>query len=188
MPAQNTADTVVPQSAELLRCFPCPAWIENSSGKILARNAHFTGSAAVLPAMECGVSTPPGTNTSKSASTPFQTSVYPLPFAGNAKNLRLVALFPATQETNSQHGVISALLAKILHPGQAAAGFLLTPREREIHRELSRGYSYKTIASNLGVSHETVRWHVARIRQKLGPKHIPILRQKNSASPQPKPT
>ena len=166
MPVKKRA-TTPPQFAQLLLCFPCPAWIENSTGKILARNAHScsTPNQRLVKSVACA-----------------------LPPAGNTRGLRLIALFPARQETACQRRIISALLARTLHPEQAATDHRLTPREREIYCELSQGCSYKTIAENLGISHATIRWHIARIRRKLGTQRIPILRQKNPAPPQPKPT
>jgi len=43
----------------------------------------------------------------------------------------------------------------------------LTPREQEIVRLLAKGYLYKEIAEQLGLSVETVRTHLHRIYEKL---------------------
>ena len=53
------------------------------------------------------------------------------------------------------------------HPprGDAAAG--LSPREKEILALLGKGYLYKEIASQLGISVETVRTHIHNTYQKL---------------------
>lgn len=44
----------------------------------------------------------------------------------------------------------------------------LTPRERDVLGELARGVPNKTIASELGISEHTVKFHVASIFAKLG--------------------
>ncbi len=44
----------------------------------------------------------------------------------------------------------------------------LTPRERDVLGELARGVPNKTIASDLGISEHTVKFHVASIFAKLG--------------------
>lgn len=43
----------------------------------------------------------------------------------------------------------------------------LTPREQEILASLAKGHSYKEIASDLGISGDTVRKHMGRIYEKL---------------------
>ncbi|HWA29367.1 MAG TPA: response regulator transcription factor [Lacunisphaera sp.] len=50
---------------------------------------------------------------------------------------------------------------------QAAEGDVLTAREREILRQLARGYAYKEIAHNLGIGIGTINTHVRRIYHKL---------------------
>jgi DNA-binding NarL/FixJ family response regulator len=52
-------------------------------------------------------------------------------------------------------------------PPQAAGGEVLSSREREILRQLARGYAYKEIAHNLGISLGTINTHVRRIYHKL---------------------
>lgn len=49
-----------------------------------------------------------------------------------------------------------------------APASLLSPREREIARMVSRGYPTKTIAADLGISTWTVSTHLRRIFVKLG--------------------
>jgi len=158
MPAQERA-TNPAQFAELLNLFPCPAWIENFSGKILARNTH------PIPTTSCR---------------PLKTVAYPLPPAGNAKNLRLIALFPAKQKTDFQRHIISALLAKTLQPRQATVldETLLTPRQHEIYRELTRDYPCKEIAAHLGISHINVLVQINRMRKTLGVDFLPYQRKK----------
>jgi DNA-binding CsgD family transcriptional regulator len=178
MPDEKRA-TAPLQFVELLQCFPCPAWIENPPGKILARNDR-----KVAGATWASCSRPGGRNTPPA----LKTTVYPLPSADNAKDLRLVALFPAARETSCQHGVIAALLAKSLLPPQPAAPDVpseakslitrLTPREREIYCELARGCRYKEAARRIGTSHEVVRQLVVRIRRKLGNSCVPTLRRR----------
>src|SRR5436305_6838523 len=46
---------------------------------------------------------------------------------------------------------------------------MLTPREFDILRLISRDLSSKEIAFDLGVSAATVRAHLSRLRDKLGP-------------------
>lgn len=43
----------------------------------------------------------------------------------------------------------------------------LTPREREVLRQIARGYSYKQIASRLSISIKTVETHVSAVLRKL---------------------
>lgn len=43
----------------------------------------------------------------------------------------------------------------------------LTPRELEILKQLAKGYLYKEIAENLGISMSTVRTHVSAVYEKL---------------------
>ena len=44
---------------------------------------------------------------------------------------------------------------------------LLTPREQEVLRHLARGYAYKEIARQLGISVKTVETHVSSVLRKL---------------------
>jgi len=47
------------------------------------------------------------------------------------------------------------------------ADILLTDREKEILRDLTRGNSYKMIADNLNLSIDTIRYHISKIYKKL---------------------
>jgi DNA-binding NarL/FixJ family response regulator len=44
---------------------------------------------------------------------------------------------------------------------------LLTPREREVLRQIARGYSYKQVARRLSISIKTVETHVSAVLRKL---------------------
>jgi len=43
----------------------------------------------------------------------------------------------------------------------------LTPREREVLRQIARGYSYKQVANRLSISVKTVETHVSAVLRKL---------------------
>ena len=43
----------------------------------------------------------------------------------------------------------------------------LTPREREVLRQIARGYSYKQVARRLSISVKTVETHVSNVLRKL---------------------
>jgi DNA-binding NarL/FixJ family response regulator len=43
----------------------------------------------------------------------------------------------------------------------------LTPREREVLRLIARGYAYKEVARDLGISNKTVESHVSSVLRKL---------------------
>lgn len=43
----------------------------------------------------------------------------------------------------------------------------LTPREREVMRQIARGYSYKQVAQRLSISVKTVETHVSSVLRKL---------------------
>lgn len=43
----------------------------------------------------------------------------------------------------------------------------LTPREREVLRLIARGYAYKEVANDLGISAKTVETHVSSVLRKL---------------------
>lgn len=57
-------------------------------------------------------------------------------------------------------------VATVLKPEQAP-DYQLSPREKEVLSCLVNGLSYKMIASDLGISYETVRSHVKKIYEKL---------------------
>jgi len=175
---------------DLLNLFPCPAWIEDVSGRILARNAHFTGSAGIPPAKQEREVVRPAI-AGRDARAPVQTVAFPLPPAGGTKELRLVALFPAGQESDCQCRIISALLAKTLRARQTSVVDVpsearsltallasLTPQQRTIYREITPGCSFKEIAARLGISHGNLLFQIHGMRKKLGVELLPYQRKK----------
>lgn len=52
----------------------------------------------------------------------------------------------------------------------------LTPREVEVARLVAAGRSYKAIGRHLGISVQTVQWHVLNAAEKLGGAGSPKLR------------
>lgn len=48
-----------------------------------------------------------------------------------------------------------------------STGPQLSPRERQVVQCVARGSTYNEIAVDLGISYETVKMHLARIRNKL---------------------
>jgi len=52
-------------------------------------------------------------------------------------------------------------------PPEASDVDVLTPREQEVLRLIARGYLYKEVAHNLGISTKTVEAHVASVLRKL---------------------
>ena len=59
-------------------------------------------------------------------------------------------------------------------PGAEALG-RLTPREKDVLREVVAGYSNKIIAHHLGLSPKTVEVHRSRVMDKTGAKNLPQL-------------
>jgi DNA-binding NarL/FixJ family response regulator len=50
---------------------------------------------------------------------------------------------------------------------EAPADFGLSPREKDVLVEITKGHSYKIIANNLGITYDTVRAHIKQIYKKL---------------------
>lgn len=71
---------------------------------------------------------------------------------------------------------LSAILRDMLRASRVPD---LTARERDILRLISAGRKNRAIAEELGISHETVRWHIRRLNAKL---HA---RSGSTASPAP---
>jgi len=59
------------------------------------------------------------------------------------------------------------VIGKLQHPQAPKTDYELTDRETETLRSLAQGNSYKMIASELGISIDTVRTHIKRIYEKL---------------------
>lgn len=64
------------------------------------------------------------------------------------------------------HGVAATAVARAVRRPRAADG--LTPREREVIRLVGDGLSNKLIASRLGITERTAKFHVRQIMSKLG--------------------
>lgn len=62
---------------------------------------------------------------------------------------------------------IARLVIDKLHIQKPTNEYMLSEREKEILRSLSKGNSFKLIAADLGISFETVRTHIKRIYDKL---------------------
>ena len=59
------------------------------------------------------------------------------------------------------------MVAQELSAVSLAKSLTLSPREKEVLLQLSRGKSYKMISSDLGICYDTVRMHIKSIYQKL---------------------
>jgi two-component system NarL family response regulator len=96
------------------------------------------------------------------------------------KNMRPANLVAAIRAVHHGESAISRtmtlrLLGELAHPGPAGqpdslAGNHLTPREKEILRELADGGSNKEIAQRLFISENTVKYHVHALLGKLNVK------------------
>jgi DNA-binding NarL/FixJ family response regulator len=62
---------------------------------------------------------------------------------------------------------IARMVISHMHETTANNDYQLTAREKEILQSLSKGNSFKLIAAELGISHETVRTHIKHIYDKL---------------------
>jgi DNA-binding NarL/FixJ family response regulator len=89
------------------------------------------------------------------------------------KKIRPARLLEAIEEVYNGGAPMTPLIARKvlrLFPAPAARHHeldKLTPREQEVLRWLSKGYSYKMVAAELEISIETVRTHIKRIYEKL---------------------
>ena len=96
---------------------------------------------------------------------------------GERDRLRLT-LSPGTFEVVGEFPTVGAARSSGLHAdalvlttqpdGRRLPAEPLTPREIEVLGQLVEGLSNKTIASRLGISDQTVKFHVAAICGKLG--------------------
>jgi len=87
------------------------------------------------------------------------------------KNTSFVHLLEAIENVLHGGAPLSPVIAKkVLQSFQAVPGKLqyhLTDREKEVLRQLVKGYSYKMIAGNCHISVDTVRGHIRNIYSKL---------------------
>jgi DNA-binding NarL/FixJ family response regulator len=90
------------------------------------------------------------------------------------KSIAPAELAEAIRKVHAGDAVFSPRLAGfVLDSFAAAAAPLdpeldqLTPREREVMRYIARGYAYKQIARQLGISIKTVETHVSAVLHKL---------------------
>jgi len=88
------------------------------------------------------------------------------------KNTSFVHLLEAID--NVLHGgapLSPAIAKKVLHSfqqtGQGRLQYHLTEREKEVLKQLVKGFSYKMIAGNCHISVDTVRGHIRNIYSKL---------------------
>ena len=81
--------------------------------------------------------------------------------------LDVVGEFPTIGAARSSGLVADAILIAA-SPADRALAEPLTPREIEVLELLVEGLSNKTIAARLGISDQTVKFHVAAICGKLG--------------------
>jgi DNA-binding NarL/FixJ family response regulator len=87
------------------------------------------------------------------------------------KNTSFVHLLEAIENVLHGGAPLSPVIAKkVLQSFQAVPGKLqyhLTDREKEVLRQLVKGYSYKMIAGSCHISVDTVRGHIRNIYSKL---------------------
>jgi DNA-binding NarL/FixJ family response regulator len=92
------------------------------------------------------------------------------------KTISTVGLIDAVRRVSEGDAVFSPRLAGFVldafadefSPAQVDPELdLLTPREREVLQHIARGYMYKEIAAQLGISVKTVEAHVSAVLRKL---------------------
>jgi DNA-binding NarL/FixJ family response regulator len=80
-------------------------------------------------------------------------------------------LVPSIRETMAEGATLSPSVAKMIinsmQKKPAKEKYSFSAREKEILEMLCKGYSYKIIASNLGIGFETVRTHIKNVYEKL---------------------
>ena len=82
--------------------------------------------------------------------------------------VEIVGEFPTIGSARAAGLDADALLLAAQSNDRSALPEPLTPREVEVLEQLVEGLSNKTIASRLGISDQTVKFHVAAICGKLG--------------------
>lgn len=89
------------------------------------------------------------------------------------KNMPREELVQAVQQVHAGGAPMSLQIARKVinhfHPPKKSAGELqeLTNREQEILRLLAKGYMYKEIADQLGITMSTIRTHISAVYGKL---------------------
>jgi len=180
---------------EILIALPFFAWVENSKGEILAQgNARVPRADMARPAPclrpKTGVRRDAGRGTRDAratrtemppSSSSWKIMTYPLPqIEGCPRRLRLVTLVSGASKNDCHARVILTLLSLLL--GAPRPGSLrLTPQQRAIYREFSRGSSHKEIAYTLGLSHNALHVQLSRMRKRLGEGIIPRRRSASAA-------
>jgi len=201
MPEKNTAAPLLPaRLLEILAALPMNARVETSQGEILARK-HDLPKEGELPAPLEGSKmlplhselSPPSHKTgarrgagrsTRDARAP-QIAAYPLPpIKGCPQDMRLVTLVSDERKTDCQALIISTLLVLLLGETQPAIP-RLTPQQHAILHELSLGLEHKEAAYALGISHDTLRTQVARMRRQQGDGIIPRIRRRGIATKTP---
>jgi len=167
---------------EILVALPVFAWVENPRGKILAHNLGFAGCDQKSCRLPFAFRAARATRTTAAPSpASWKTTAYPLPpIEGCPQRLRLVTLVPDAHENDCHARVISALLALLLDTPRPRS-LRLTPQQRDIYRELSRGSSNKEIAYTLGLSHNALHVQLSRMRKRLGEGIIPRRRSASAS-------
>jgi len=209
------SSTLPERLTEILSALPFFAWVENPEGEILTHNRGLAGCdqkssqpalafrgarASRVPAWASRPSPNTGarrdavrsTGDARAPRTEMTTflstrklTTYPLPpLEGSPRGLRLVALVSGASQNDCHARVVSALLAILLGVTRADT-FRLTPQQRAIYGELSRGSSHIEAASNLGISHNALRVQLTRMRKRLGNGIIPRLRAERTRDKKP---
>jgi DNA-binding NarL/FixJ family response regulator len=86
--------------------------------------------------------------------------------------LEVVGEFATLAEARASHiaadAVMLAAPAQTSEEAGAVGGEALTPREQQVLELLAEGLANKAIAARLGISDQTVKFHVASVAAKLG--------------------
>jgi len=182
MPKNNIAAPALPaRLSELLAALPMVAWVENSTGEILAQgNARVPRADMARPAPcllpKAGVRRDAEHGT-RDARVP-RTMMFPLPpIKGCPPGLRLVTRVSDEHKTDRQALIISTLLVLLLREERPNLP-RLSPQQRAIYDKLSRGVYYKDAASDLRITYATLRTQVARMRKRHGDEILPRLRRR----------
>ena len=93
-------------------------------------------------------------------------------FAGGAPMTRSIAkkvirFLAGARATRSDHGDTNVDQEGWVNPGEGSVEALLTRREYEVLQQLAAGRKYSEIATQLYISHPTVKTHIRHIYEKL---------------------